>query len=93
MNVLIALAVGYLIGARTGGKDLNQLTRSLKALCETDEFADVMTAARAQVGATLRELASIVDGGQPAAAPAGDLVTRVRNMVGRDGPAAGASGP
>ena len=50
MNVLVALAVGYLIGAKTGGKDLDQLGRSLKALCETDEFADVVAAARAQIG-------------------------------------------
>jgi hypothetical protein len=84
VNILIALAVGYLVGAKTGGKDLDQLTRSLKALCETDEFADVMTAARAQVAATLRELASIVDGGQAATVPTGDLVARVRQMVGRE---------
>jgi hypothetical protein len=84
MNILIALAVGYLVGARTGGKDLDQLTRSVKALCETDEFADVMVAARAQVAATLRELASIVDGGQAGTAPSGDLVARVRHMVGRE---------
>ncbi len=84
MNFLIALAVGYLIGAKTGGKDLDQLTHSLKALCETDEFSDVMAAARAQVGATLRELASIADGGHPATASGGDLVARVRNLTGRD---------
>jgi hypothetical protein len=84
MNILVALAVGYLVGARTGGKDLDQLSRSLKALCETDEFADVITAARAQMAATLRELASIVDGGQAAGVPTGDLVARVRHMVGRD---------
>jgi hypothetical protein len=84
MNILIALAVGYLIGAKTGGKDLEQLSRSLKALCETDEFADVVVAARSQVAATLRELASMVDGGQPAAVPTGDLVARVRHMVGRE---------
>jgi hypothetical protein len=84
MNILIALAVGYLVGAKTGGKDLEQLSRSLKALCETDEFADVVVAARAQVAATLRELASIVDGGQPVTEPSGDLVARVRHMVGRE---------
>ena len=50
MNILVALAVGYVVGAKTGGKDLDQLGRSLKALCETDEFADVVAAARAQVG-------------------------------------------
>ena len=84
MKMLLALAVGYVIGAKTGGKDLDQLSRSLKALCETDEFADVVAAARAQVGSTLRELAAIADGGQPATVPGGDLVARVRNLVGRE---------
>jgi hypothetical protein len=84
MKMLLPLAVGYLIGAKTGGKDLEQLSRSLKALCETDEFGDVVTAARAQVASTLRELASIADGGQPASVPTGDLVARVRNLVGRE---------
>jgi hypothetical protein len=84
MKLLLALAVGYVVGAKAGGKDLDQLGRSLKALCETDEFADVVSAARAQVASTLRELASIADGGHPATAPNGDLVARVRNLVGRD---------
>ncbi len=84
MNILVALAVGYIVGAKTGGKDLDQLGRSLKALCDTDEFADVVSAARAQMGSTLRELASIVDGGQIPDGSSGDLVERVRHLVGRD---------
>ena len=84
MNVLVALAVGYVVGAKTGGKDLDQLGRSLKALCDTDEFADVVSAARAHMGSTLRELASIIDGGQLADASNGDLVARVTHLVGRD---------
>jgi len=84
MNIVVALAVGYVIGAKTGGKDLDQLGRSLKALCDTDEFADVITAARAQVGMTLRELATIVDGGQKLPDVGGDLVARVRHLVGQD---------
>jgi hypothetical protein len=84
MKLLLALAVGYVVGAKTGGKDLDQLGRSLKALCETDEFADVVSAARAQLATTLRDLASIADGGQPATVPGGDLVARVRSLVDRD---------
>jgi hypothetical protein len=84
MNILLALAVGYALGAKTGGKDLEELGRSLKALCETEEFADVVSAARAQVGTTLRQLATAVDGGRLPEAAAGDLVSRVRQLVGRD---------
>jgi hypothetical protein len=90
VKLFAALVVGYLVGARTGAKDLDELGRSLKALCETDEFADVVTAARAHLGTTLRELAAVVDGGTecpaPGATPAesgGDLVSRVSRLVGR----------
>jgi hypothetical protein len=85
MGMFVALAVGYVIGARTGSKDLDQLTRSLKALAGTDEFADVVAAVRSHAGHTLRELASVVDGhtpDAPADGDAGDLVDRVKQLVG-----------
>ncbi len=85
MNVFLAMAVGYVVGAKTGGKDLDQLGRSLKSLCETDEFADVVSAARTQIGTTLRELAGIVDGEHQAPdAAGGDLVAKVRHLVGQE---------
>jgi hypothetical protein len=84
MNVFVALAVGYVVGAKTGGKDLDRLSRSLKALCETDEFADVVIAARSQLGSTLRELASVVDGEHRLPDTTGDLVAKVRHIVGHD---------
>ena len=82
MKMLVALAAGYLLGAKTGGKDLDQLGRSLKALSETEEFGDVVSAARTHVGSTLRELAAIIDGDHPIPDLGGDLVARVRNLVG-----------
>jgi hypothetical protein len=82
--MLVALAAGYLLGAKTGGKDLDQLGRSLKALSETEEFGDVVSAARTHVGSTLRELAAIIDGDHPIPDLGGDLVARVRNLVGHN---------
>jgi len=61
MAVVAALVVGYVMVPRPGGKSSNSFSRSLKALYDTDEFADVVTAARAQVGAGLRELASMIE--------------------------------
>jgi hypothetical protein len=80
-GVLGALIIGYVIGAKTGGKELDQLSRSLATLFGTDEFADVVTSARSQVGSTLRELASMVDGAHQES-PGDDLIARVRNLVG-----------
>jgi hypothetical protein len=82
VNLLAALAIGYVAGAKTGGKNLDELNRSLKALRQTDEFAEVISAARGQVAAALRTTASLVEG-QPARPGAtGDLVARVRYLVG-----------
>lgn len=82
--MLAALAAGYLLGVKTGGKDLDQLSRSLKALSETEEFGDVVSAARTHVGSTLREIAAIIDGDHPIPDVGGDLVARVRNLVGHN---------
>jgi hypothetical protein len=84
VKTFLALAIGYAVGAKTGGKDLDRLGRSLKALCETDEFADVVAAARIQLGTTLREVAGIIDGEQSVPDLDIDLVSRVRNLVSHD---------
>ena len=91
MGYFIAMIVGYVIGARAGGKDLDQLAQSVRALRETDEFGDVVAAARSHVGHTLRELASVVDGRGggpehglgPDGRTDGDLVDRVHNIFDR----------
>jgi hypothetical protein len=81
MKVIAALAAGYLIGTRTGGKDMDQLGRSLKALCGTEEFGEVVSAVRAQAGSTLREIASVIDGERSFPDAGVDLVSTVRHLV------------
>ena len=83
-NILLALSIGYVLGAKTGGKELEQLQRSVTALLGTDEFADVVSSARAQVGSTLRELASVVDSDVRLGDLGGDMVAKVRSLVGSD---------
>jgi hypothetical protein len=84
MGVLVALAVGYVVGARVGSKDLDQVTRSLKALTASEEFADVVSAVRSHVGHTLRGVADVIEGTtKDVDAGTGDLVDRVRQLFGR----------
>jgi hypothetical protein len=82
MSLLAALAIGYVAGAKTGGKNFEELTRSLRALKQTDEFAEVISAARAEVAAMLRRTASLVDREPARPTATGDLVARVRYLVG-----------
>ena len=96
--MFLALAVGYVIGARIGSRDLDQITSSVKALAESDEFSDLLVAARTHAAHTLRELATVVDGdGRPLPerrvrddaghlsdpGDAADLVDRVRQLFAR----------
>ena len=86
MGMLVGLVVGYVLGARSGSRDLEQLSQSLKALVGTDEFSDVVAAARSHVGHTLRGIATMVDGdgAEPAPGdPSVDLVDRVKHIVNR----------
>jgi hypothetical protein len=78
----VVLAVGYVIGAKTRGQDLDRLTNSIKALYATDEFADVVSAVRSQLGNTLRDLAAIVDGQDDLPDSSDDIVAKVRHLVG-----------
>jgi hypothetical protein len=87
MVAFIALVVGYVMGAKAGSRDLDQLAGSLKRLAESEEFADVVSAARSHLGHTLRELGALVDGpGELTdATDTGDLVDRVRHLFAREG--------
>ena len=54
MKVLVALAVGYVVGAHSGRRDLDQVVASVKALRESDELGwmgDSDAAGHAQDGA------------------------------------------
>jgi|HubBroStandDraft_5_1064220.scaffolds.fasta_scaffold1959484_1 hypothetical protein len=84
-NLILALAVGYVIGAKAGSKEIDQLGRSVTALLSTDEFVDVVTSARSHMSSTLRELAAMVDGEHHRTQDAGtDVLAQVRNLVGSD---------
>jgi hypothetical protein len=84
MKVFLALAAGYVIGARTGSEHFDEVVRSLRAIKDSEEFHDLLSSVRSHAGATLRELASMIERppGDDEALAAGDLVERVRHLAG-----------
>ncbi len=85
MGIFVGLAIGYVVGARAGSKDLDQVARTLKALSASEEFADVVSAVRTHVGHTLRELAGMIEGTPDETdTETADLVDRVRHLFARD---------
>jgi hypothetical protein len=82
MKVLLALVAGYAIGATSGSRDYDQLVKSIRAIRDSEEFDDLVTALRSHAGQTLRELANLVDRTGTGAPDTDDLVTRVRQIAG-----------
>src|ERR1700730_11473174 len=98
MRMVLALVVGYIIGAAAGSKDVDRIVRSVKSVRESEEYADLVSAVRVHAAHTLRELAAMVDGsGRPSGedgntdeaghldeiGEAGDLVDRVKQLFAR----------
>jgi hypothetical protein len=87
MGPIVAMAVGYVFGARSGGKSLDELIRAARAVRHSEEFADLVSAARVHLAHTMREVATIVENGVgPALSDesGNDLIERVRHLVGRN---------
>ena len=84
MSVVLAFAAGWVVGAKAGAQDFRDVTQSLNAIRQSEEFHDLLAALRSHAGQTLRHLADVLEQtDRPAALTNDDLVARVRNIVGR----------
>ena len=84
MGMFMVFALGYFMGARKGKKEFDDLARSLTALRQSEEFADLVMALRSHISHTLRELAVMVDGGESPSDGEEDLVAHVKSLFGAD---------
>ena len=89
MIALLAFAAGYVVGARAGSQDFDDVVDAVKAIGRSEEFHDLLHSLRAHAAHTLREVASQLDrandegAGLPSISTQ-DLVDRVKNLVGRE---------
>jgi hypothetical protein len=83
MEMLLAFAVGFVLGGHDGPRDRRAVVDSFSTIGSSEEVAALVMVARSHVGQTLRTVADLVDGShrEPVAAP--DLVDRVRALVQR----------
>ena len=88
---LVALAAGYVLGARADKEDFDDVVQALRAVLDSEEVHDLVVTVRGHVGHALRNLADIVEQHQAAATSVratatsvvgADLVDRVRRLVG-----------
>jgi hypothetical protein len=83
MGILAALVAGFVIGTKSGGEEWDEVRQSLMALYGSEEFADVVTATRAQVAKALRVAAQMVDT-EVVEVEGTDVVARVRHLIAHD---------
>jgi uncharacterized protein involved in exopolysaccharide biosynthesis len=81
MKVLLALVTGYFVGANAGSRDYDQLVESVRAIRDSEEFHDFITALRAHASQTLRELADMLERTGPESMTPTDLVERVKALA------------
>ena len=78
--MLFALAAGYVLGASAGSRDFDQLFDSVRAIRNSEEFNDFLTALRSHASHTLRELADMLERVGPESL-SNDLVERVKQLA------------
>ncbi len=83
MKMLFALAAGYVLGATAGSRDFDELFDSVRAIRDSEEFNDFLSALRSHASHTLRELADMLERVGPEAVSTNDLVERVKQMAAR----------
>jgi hypothetical protein len=85
-----ALVIGYVIGARAGSGNLDEVRDAFAALRRSEELTDLASAVRTHASHTLRALAGMVepgDGGESGfEIESADLVDEVKHMFARPEP-------
>jgi len=88
MGIVLAFIVGYAVGARAGQEGYEDLTSSMRAVRDSEEFHGLLRAVRAHAGATLRELSVRLEGDQTLSAR--DFLDRMTMWI-KPAPTSGAS--
>lgn len=80
MGILLAWAIGYVVGAKGGAQDFDDVVQAVKELRDSDEARQLWSVLRSHLGKVLRSASDMLEdvaGPQPA----GDLVDRVRLLM------------
>jgi hypothetical protein len=85
MGIILAFAVGYVMGSNAGREGYQELVDSIVAVRDSEEFGAMLAALRSHAGSVLRDLSTFV-GDEETDEPISpiNLLERVRTIVGRD---------
>ena len=80
MQILLSFLIGYVVGAKAGSDQLDEVVESARAVAESDEFRSLLRSLRAHAAATLHSLGDVLEQ-SPEASNGNSVVTRVRRMM------------
>ncbi|HUF32461.1 MAG TPA: hypothetical protein VMN58_04535 [Acidimicrobiales bacterium] len=84
MGVLLAWALGYVVGARSGVKDFDDVVEALKELRDSEEARDLWSVIRTHLAHALRSAAETLEAPEPPGVEEpNDLVDHVKLLMKR----------
>jgi hypothetical protein len=81
VGVLLAFAVGYVVGARAGNEGLDEVKDALKAVLDSEELKALGDALRAHASHVLKELGAKLASDSDDPITVEDVLGRLRNLV------------
>ena len=86
MGILLAFAVGWVMGSRGGREGFEDVVQAVQDVAESEEFHALLDATRSHAGHVLREVAAQLTGEAQELPGVDDLLARVKSMMGRSSP-------
>jgi hypothetical protein len=84
MGVLLAFAVGYVVGAQGGSEGYEEIVTSLKSVRDSEEFKGLVSALRSHASYALTEIAQRLTAEAQQPGPVQEVLGRVRGLLGQD---------
>lgn len=85
MGILLAFAVGYVVGVKAGSQGLEEIVSAIKDIRASEEFAAMVGTLRSHVSKALRDVGEVVGDDQRTIDMDGvleDVVARARRLAG-----------
>ena len=82
MGILLAFAVGFVVGGRGGAQDFNDVIQAVRELRDSEEFHGLLGVLRQHGAHMLRSAADLLDGAtMPHTEEGTDIADRVRLLM------------
>jgi hypothetical protein len=80
MQILLSFLIGYVVGAKAGADEFDEVVESARAVAQSDEFRSLLMSLRSHAAATLHSLGDLLEE-SPAPAGGDNVVARVRRIM------------